>query len=120
MPERRWELTDDASYSKTKDRIDAIILTALAQGPRSIYEIMAVLRAEGIGDAQHDGLLELSYSTTGTIFRSAKNSLRERGMIYDGWDAYAHSGVKKDFTQIYRRDLRARDLAPMQEEAASV
>ena len=115
MQSRDWKLTDNSAYCKEKDKIDALILSALAHGPRRIYELMAILRAEGYGNAQNDGPLELSYSMTGAIYRSAQNSLRERGLIYDSWDEYLHSGVKKELGQIYRRDLAAPDLAPMQE-----
>jgi hypothetical protein len=111
-------MTDNAGYYKVKDKVDAIILDALRSGPQQTYALMALLRAAGYGNAANDGPLELSYSMTGAIWRSAKNSLRERGLIYDSWDVYTMTGVKNpDPTQIFRRDLAAADLAPMQEAA---
>lgn len=107
---REWALTDDAAYNKAQADIDALILALLKSGPRSSYELMALLRATGYGNAQNDSPLELSYSMTGAIYRSAKNSLRRRGMIYDSWDEYKQSGVRKDpLPLIYR--------APVEEAA---
>lgn len=116
MPLREWAMTDNATYHKHKDEIDAIILCALSKGPMQTYALMALLRADGYGNAQNDGPLELSYSMTGAIWRSAKNSLRERGLIYDAWDQYTETGIKNpDANQIFRRNLQVVNTAPMQE-----
>ncbi len=120
MPLREWTMTDNATYHKDRDKIDAIIITALANGPRRSYELIALLRAAGYGNAINDSPLELAYSMTGAIYRSAKNSLRERRIIYDGWDDYHFTGVKKDVNLIYRSDLlKTEEPAPAKEAASA-
>ena len=104
VPVREWAMTDVGSYRKHSDEIDCLIVGALASGPKSIYTLMALLRAAGHGNATSDTKMDLSYSTTGAIWRSAKNSLRMRGLIYDSWDEYSVTGVKKGrSTLIYRQ-----------------
>lgn len=115
MPLRDWTLTNDAAYHKAQAAIDEIIMTALASGPAKSYDLMELLRAAGYGNAINDNPLELAYSMTGAIYRSAKNSLRSRGLIRDSWDEYMQSG-KKDFQVIYPANLfKATEPAPMQE-----
>jgi hypothetical protein len=107
-----WAVTDEAAYAKRKDEIDAIILCALASGPKSSYELMILLRAEGVGNAADDRPLALSYSMTGAIYRSAKNSLRNRGLICDSWDVYTETGTKVPPCTILRRADMAFVSAP--------
>jgi hypothetical protein len=125
MPLRDWAVTDNAAYHKAQPEIDAIITTALLNGPRSSYDLMGLLRAAGYGNAINDNPLELSYSMTGAIYRSAQNSLRNRGIICDSWDVYFATGVRKDPGIIYsvahlRAVVEATTTPHPQTEAANV
>jgi hypothetical protein len=86
MPLIEWAMTDNAAYAKHLEEVDAIILGALLDGPKRSYDLIDRLRLAGFGNARNDGPLELSYSMTGAIFRSAYNSLRSRGMVCDSYD----------------------------------
>lgn len=104
MPLVEYAMLDEATYHKHQEEIDATILCALANGPRQSYELMALLRAQGFGNATDDGPLALSYSMTGAIYRSAKNSLRSRKLIVDSWDIYTNTGRKVPALEIVRTD----------------
>jgi hypothetical protein len=98
-----WRMTDDTTYHKHQDEIDALIIGALTDGPKPSHELMELLRHAGFGNAQNNGALELSYSMTGAIYRSAKNSLRARGLICDSWDVFTETGAKVPPLQVMRR-----------------
>jgi hypothetical protein len=86
MPLTDWALNDNAGYSKHQDEIDSLILGELLSGPKRAVELIEVLRNAGFGNARNNGPLELSYSMTGAIYRSAYNSLRSRGFVCDSYD----------------------------------
>ena len=85
------EITDPKGYAADQKRIDYAIIAALAEGPKTQYELSEKLRQIGVGDAKSNDRLEISYSKTGAIGRAAVNSLRSRGLIYDSWDAARNS-----------------------------
>jgi hypothetical protein len=80
------EITDEKGYHARKDEIDATILALLAEGGKTSQEIGVALRKLGIGNARSDDRLEIAYSMTGAVQRSATNNLRKRGLITDSWD----------------------------------
>jgi hypothetical protein len=80
-----YALTDEKTYAERQQEIDAAILKLLDEGGKTPTEVAAAVRALGIGNARSDDRLELSYSTTGAVTRSAINSLRQRGLITDSW-----------------------------------
>jgi hypothetical protein len=94
------ELLDYKRYAKDKEKIDRLILDFLVE-PRTYAEIGAMLRAAGIGDATTDNPLDLCYSTTGAIMRTAANSLRANGFIYDSWDLGQGKNYPRPF-RLYR------------------
>jgi hypothetical protein len=104
MPLVEYAMLDESTYHKHQAEIDEAILSALADGPKQSYELMAMLRAKGFGNATDDGPLALSYSMTGAIYRSAKNSLRARKLIVDSWDIFDNTGRKIPPLQIMRTD----------------
>jgi hypothetical protein len=82
-----YSMIDEKGYAKRQQEIDEAILKLLddeGEG-KTPTEIAAAVRALGVGNARSDDRLELSYSTTGAISRSAVNSLRARGLITDSW-----------------------------------
>lgn len=91
------QLNDWEGYRKRRAEIDAAILSELATEGRTHIELAIKLRALGIGDARSDDSAELSYSTTGAILRTALNSLRSTGHIYDSWDTATDRNYAKPF-----------------------
>jgi hypothetical protein len=81
-----YAITDEKGYSHQQAEIDAAFLAALDDGPKTPMELQVILFDMGIGNATGNTPLALSYSFTGAIARSATNSLRGRGLIYDSWD----------------------------------
>lgn len=79
-------LNDWEGYAKRRDEIDAAILAELATEGKTHTELAIKLRSIGVGDARSDDQAELAYSSTGAILRTAVNSLRWSGRIYDSWD----------------------------------
>lgn len=91
-------LIDWQGYARRRDDIDATILAALADGEGKTHaELGAILRANAVGDARSDDPMELSYSSTGAILRTALNALRVRGKIYDSWDTATDRQYSKPF-----------------------
>jgi hypothetical protein len=86
MPLTEWAMTDNAEYAKHQEEIDDLILNALLEGPKRSYDLIDRLRIAGYGNARDSGPLELSYSMTGALYRSAYNSLRSRGLVCDSYD----------------------------------
>jgi hypothetical protein len=115
MPLIEWALTDNTAYAKQQEQIDDIILCALLEGPKRSYELIDRLRLAGFGNARNDGPLELSYSMTGAVYRSAYNSLRSRGLVCDSYDKdgrnYARPSLVYSRSQLLASEA-ARDLAP--------
>jgi hypothetical protein len=91
-----FELTDEKGYSQRQEEIDALILQLLSDGGKTAQEIYTALREVGVGNAESDDRYELSYSSTGSIGRSACNSLRRRRLIYDTWDVAQKNGGKPE------------------------
>jgi hypothetical protein len=93
-----YEMLDYEGYERRREDIDATILAALADGEGKTHaELGVILRANCVGNAKSDDPLELSYSSTGAILRTALNSLRMRGKIYDSWDTVTDRQYAKPF-----------------------
>jgi hypothetical protein len=93
-----YEMLDYAGYQRRQEDIDATILGALADGVGKTHvELQVLLRTECVGNAKTDDPLELCYSSTGAILRTALNSLRMRGLIYDSWDCATDNSYVKPF-----------------------
>jgi hypothetical protein len=90
-------MNDWQGYARRRDDIDATILAALADEGKTHSELGAILRANAVGDARSDDPMELSYSSTGAILRTALNALRARGKIYDSWDTAIDRNYSKPF-----------------------
>lgn len=87
-----WE-----DYEKRRDEINAAILSELANEGKTHMELASKLRSIGVGDAKSDDPMELSYSSTGSILRTAVNELRWKGRIYDSWDTATDRNYEKPF-----------------------
>ena len=82
----KGDLHDWDGYNKRRAEIDAAILAELATDGKTYTELAIKLRSIGVGNAQSDDRLELAYSSTGAILRTAVIALRNAGKIYDSWD----------------------------------
>lgn len=91
------ELHDWQGYEKRRGEVDAAILAELATGGKTYTELSIKLRSLGIGDAKSDSPLDLAYSTTGAILRTAVTVLRSSGKIYDSWDTASGREYEKPF-----------------------
>jgi hypothetical protein len=94
MTMTRFDLNDERGYAARRDEIDNAILNLLAEGEKTPHEIGIALRGIGVGNAESDDKLEIAYSMTGAIQRSAINALRRRGLIYDTCDTAMRAGGK--------------------------
>jgi hypothetical protein len=92
-----YEMHDWTGYTKRREEIDAAILAELATEGKTHTELAIKLRAMGVGNARSDDHSELSYSTTGAILRTALNSLRWAGKIYDSWDMATDRNYARPF-----------------------
>ena len=90
-------MTDWQGYARRRDDINAVILAALAEEGKTHAELGAILRANCVGDAKSDDPMELCYSSTGAILRTALNALRAAGRIYDSWDTATENHYEKPF-----------------------
>jgi hypothetical protein len=93
----RGELHDWEGYDKRRGEVDAAILAELADGGKTYTELSMKLRSLGIGNATSDEPLNLAYSTTGAILRTAVIALRNAGKIYDSWDVATGRDYEKPF-----------------------
>lgn len=76
---RTWS---DADYQKHRRDVDYWMLALAAQdGGTSAHELGKKLFHLGIGDAVGDGKLQLAYSLTGVIVRTAIRAGREDGIL---------------------------------------
>ena len=91
------QLNDWEDYEKQREVINAAILEELAVGGKTHTELAIKLHSIGIGNARSNERIELAYSTTGAILRSALNSLRWAGKIYDSWDTATDRQYEKPF-----------------------
>ena len=93
----KGELNDWVGYEKRRDDINAAILGELATEGKTYTELAIKLRSIGVGDARSDDPIELAYSSTGAILRSAVNALRWSERIYDSWDTATDRNYEKPF-----------------------
>jgi ribosomal protein S19E (S16A) len=83
---KRLEILDWVGYHAKRDLIDFWLLTMADGSVNATYvQMMAKLRSLGIGDAKSDSSIDLAYSGTGAICRSAMNRLHHIGWIEDAW-----------------------------------
>lgn len=76
---RTWSHED---YEKHRRDVDYWLLTLAAQdGGTTAYDVSKKLYQLGIGNADGDGKLQLAYSVTGVIVRTAKMELRKAGLL---------------------------------------
>lgn len=75
-------LHDDAGYEKHREAVDrAVLELGVRENGFESVEVGQVLYKLRIGDAKNGDRLEIGYSSTGAIARSAIRSLMKRGMI---------------------------------------
>jgi hypothetical protein len=99
-----FDVTDEKGYAARQQEIDAAILKALEEGPKTPHELQTLLFEMKVGNAESSERLALSYSLTGAITRSACNSLRRRQLLTDTMDRYATTGVLEKPFRYYKRD----------------
>jgi hypothetical protein len=117
MPVKAWTVYDEDGYRKQRALINLLIMDALVAGGKENTELMEVLRIAGVGDAKSSNTLELSYSSTGAIFRSAYNTLRSNGLVKDSFDIYGADYPKP--LRIFRVGIGA-PARPESQEVADV
>ena len=105
---------DWVGYHAHRELIDFWLLTLADGSPQATpARLMAKLREVGIGDAQSDDRVALSYSSTGAIYRSAMNRLQRNGWIEDPWSHGRKLSAPMQITSSGRRHLAS---LPTQEE----
>jgi DNA-binding PadR family transcriptional regulator len=82
----RLQTQDWVGYHAKRDLIDFWILTMADGSPTATqFQMMVKLRDLAIGDARSDARMDLTYSSTGAIYRSAMNRLQHNGWIEEAW-----------------------------------